>query len=224
MEIVQNVHQIPGVRANAYLIVEPEGLTLIDAGLPGSDRAILKYISGLGRSPRDLRRILITHGDMDHVGGLAGLRKATGARVLSSPIESQAMAEGRSSRTVQRAGFSLRRMMMSLMGRLFSGKPGPADELLSGGQTLSILGGLRVVETRGHTPGHCSFYLPSAGILFSGDSIVSDEKGLHGSQPVFTWDAVKAAEAVRLQAAIGATVVCPGHGPVVRNAAGKFPT
>jgi glyoxylase-like metal-dependent hydrolase (beta-lactamase superfamily II) len=223
MEIIKNIHQVPGVMANAYLIVEPEGLTLVDAGLPGSDRAILKSLAALGRAPRELRRILITHSDMDHVGGLAALRKATGARVYASAVESRAMAEGRSSRGVKTGGRSLRRMMLSLASRLFSAKPGPADEFLSDGQTLPILGGLRVLETIGHTPGHCSFYLFSSGVLFTGDSIIADDKGLQGSRPMFTWDAAKAAEAARRQAALGAAIVCPGHGPVVRDAAGKFP-
>jgi glyoxylase-like metal-dependent hydrolase (beta-lactamase superfamily II) len=223
MEIVKNIHQVPGVMANAYLIVEPDGLTLIDAGLPGSDKAILKAIGALGRTPRDLRTILITHGDMDHVGGLGALRKATGARVFSTAVESRAMAEGHSSRSVKSGGNFLRRTLFSVMGRLFSGKPGPADELLTDGQILPILGGLRAVETVGHTPGHISFYVPSVGVLFTGDSIIADGKGLQGSRPMYTWDAVKAAEAVGRQAGLGARIVCPGHGPVVRDAAGKFP-
>ena len=224
MEISKNIHQIPGVNANAYLIVEPDGLTLIDAGLPGSDKRILKYVEGLGRLPRDLRRILITHADMDHVGGLSALKKATGARVFSGVVESRAMAEGHSSRSVKAGGNFLRRMMLSVIGRIFSGKPGPADELLSDGQILPILGGLRAVETIGHTPGHFSYYLPAFGILFTGDSIIADEKGLQSSRPMFTWDTAKAVEAVRRQAALGAKIVCPGHGPVVRDAAGKFPS
>jgi glyoxylase-like metal-dependent hydrolase (beta-lactamase superfamily II) len=224
MEITKNIHQVPGVMANAYLIVEPEGLTLIDAGLPGSEKAILKAIDELGRAPRDLRTILITHGDMDHVGGLGALRKATGARVFSSAVESRAMEEGHSSRSVKTGGISFRRMMLSMIGRLFSGKPGPADEILADGQILPILNGLRAVETLGHTPGHLSYYVPSAGVLFTGDSIVTDDKGLQGSRPMFTWDAVQAAESVRRQAALGAQIICPGHGPVVRDAAGKFPT
>lgn len=56
-----------------------------------------------------------------------------------------------------------------------------------------------------------------------GDLIITDNKGLHGSQPTFTWDAAKAVEAVRRQAALGARIVCPGHGPVIMDAAGKFP-
>src|SRR5512135_2094214 len=56
MEIIPDVHLIPDVVANPYLIVDSSGLTLIDAGLPGSHKAILKYIGGLGFSPKDLVR------------------------------------------------------------------------------------------------------------------------------------------------------------------------
>ena len=70
MEIYPNVHHIPGVTANPYLLIDPNGLILIDAGLPGSEKRILKYISGLGFKPNDLKQIIITHADFDHVGGL----------------------------------------------------------------------------------------------------------------------------------------------------------
>jgi glyoxylase-like metal-dependent hydrolase (beta-lactamase superfamily II) len=223
MEIIKNIYQIPGVFANCYLIVEPEGLTLIDAGIPGNGKKILQYIDSLGRSPHDLKRILITHADMDHVGSLSAVKKATGARVYSSAVESQAMSEGRSSRPVKTGGNPLRRILFLMVGRFFSAKPGPADELLTDGQMLPIMGGLKVVETIGHTPGHLSFYLSAAGVLFTGDSIVADEKGLQRSRPNFTWDAMKVGEAVLRQAALGARIVCPGHGPVVKDAAGKFP-
>lgn len=223
MEIFENIHQIPGVFANSYLIVEPEGLTLIDAGIPGSGKKILQYIDTLGRSPHDLKRILITHADMDHVGGVGALTKVTGARVYSGAVESQAMSEGNSSRPIKAGGFSVRRLLMSVAVRLFRTQSIPADELITDGWMLPVAGGLRAVETIGHTPGHFSYYLPALGVLFTGDSIIADDKGLHGSQPAFTWDAVKAGEAVKRQAGLGARVVCPGHGPVVKDAAGRFP-
>jgi glyoxylase-like metal-dependent hydrolase (beta-lactamase superfamily II) len=223
MEIVKNIYQIPGVFANSYLIVEPEGLTLIDAGIPGSGKKILQYIDSLGRSPHDLKRILITHADMDHVGGVSALKKVTGAHVYAGAVESQAMSEGKSSRPIKGGGFSVRRLLMSAAGRLFRTQPTPADDLITDGWMLPVEGGLRAVETIGHTPGHFSYYLPALGVLFTGDSIVADDKGLQGSRPSFTWDAVKAGEAVKHQAALGARVVCPGHGPVVKDAAGRFP-
>ena len=223
MEIVKNIYQIPGVFANSYLIVEPEGLTLIDAGIPGSGKTILHYIESLGRSPHDLKSILITHADMDHVGGVSMLKKATGARVYAGAVESQAMSEGKSSRPIQAGGFSVRRLLMSVAGRLFRTRPTPADELIVDSWMLPVAGGLRAVETIGHTPGHFSYYLPTIGVLFSGDSIIADDKGLQGSRPSFTWDAAKAVESVQRQAALGARTICPGHGPVVKDAAGRFP-
>jgi glyoxylase-like metal-dependent hydrolase (beta-lactamase superfamily II) len=223
MEIAKNIHQIPGVFANSYLIVEPAGLTLIDAGIPGSGKKILQYVKSLGREPADLHTILVTHADMDHVGAIGALKKATGARIVASAIESRAMSEGKSSRAIKSIGFSVRRFLMTVVGRMIRTQPVPADELVTGGRVFPIAGGLRAVETIGHTPGHFSYFVPAAGVLFSGDSIVADEKGLHGSRPGFTWDAAKAADAVRRQAALGARIVCPGHGPVVTGAADKFP-
>jgi glyoxylase-like metal-dependent hydrolase (beta-lactamase superfamily II) len=222
MEIIPNVHLIPNTVANPYLLIDPDGLTLIDAGLPGSHKKILRYLASLGYAPGDLKRILITHADFDHVGGLAPLKAATGARVFASPVEAQAMAEGHASRPVKpRSGIT--RLLFGLMASLFKPASIQVDELLSDGQTLPVLGGLRVIETLGHTPGHISFFAPSVGILFCGDSIVSGEDGLHGSSGGNNWDQIKSDESVRKQAALGARILCSGHGPVVMDAAGKFP-
>ena len=94
MEIIPNVHHMPGIVASPYLIVDPDGLTLIDTGVRSSDQKILKYIAGLGRAPGNLKRILITHSDGDHVGSLTALKAATGARVYASRIEAEATAAG----------------------------------------------------------------------------------------------------------------------------------
>jgi len=222
MEIIPNVHLIPNTVANPYLLIDPDGLTLIDAGLPGSHRKILRYMSSLGYAPRDLKRILITHADFDHVGGLAALKAATGARVYASPVEAQAMAEGHASHPLKPRSV-ITKLLFDLMAGLFKPAPIHADELLSDGQVLPVLGGLQVVETPGHTPGHISLFAPSAGILFCGDSIVSEENGLRGSSGANNWDQVKSDESVRKQAALGARILCSGHGPVVMDATGKFP-
>ena len=222
MEILPNVHLIPDIIANPYLIVEPEGLTLVDTGIPGSEKKILNYISDLGRSPHDLKRILITHSDLDHVGSLAALKQASGARAYASEIEAKAIALGQASRPIKPAN-PLRRLLFFFLRFRFKAVPMQVDEILKDGQVLPILGGLRVVETVGHTPGHISLYAPALNLLFPGDSMVSDEKGLYGSRPANTWDEAKASESVRKQAALGAKTVCPGHGPIVTNAQDKFP-
>ncbi len=112
---------------------------------------------------------------------------------------------------------------MSVARRFFRPEPLKVDEILTEGQLLPVLGGLQVLATPGHTPGHISLFSPSTGVLFVGDSIISRDGSLVGSIPANTWDAEQAAASVRKQAALGARVVCSGHGPVVTDAVGKMP-
>ena len=113
--------------------------------------------------------------------------------------------------------------MFALLGPFMRAAPFQVDEILAAAQILPVLGGLRVVDTAGHTPGHLSFFAPAPGVLFCGDSMVTDENGIHGSRPGLTWDDTKARESEKIQAALGAHILCPGHGPVVMEADGKFP-
>jgi len=223
MKIMENVFLVPGVVANLFILVDADGLTLIDTGLPRSSHKILDYVASLGKSAQDVKRIIITHSDLDHIGSLAALHKLTGARTYASQVEAGAIANGKPSRQIKPTGFSMRRLMFTLLRPFMKAKPFQVDEILADGQLLPILGGLLVVDTAGHTPGHLSFFAPGSGVLFCGDSMVTDEKGIHGSRPGLTWDDAKAREAERKQAALGAQVVCPGHGPVVKEAVGKFP-
>lgn len=223
MKIAENVFLVPDVVANPYLILDADGLTLIDAGMPHTEKKILEYLASLGKSPTDLKRIVLTHSDIDHIGSLAALRTASGARTYASRIEADAIAQGKASRQIKRKGFSMRRLMFSLLGPFMKPRPVKIDEILTDGQLLPIAGGLRVLDTSGHTPGHISLYSAASGVLFCGDSMVTDGAGIHGSRPGLTWDAAKAEQAVKRQAALGARIVCSGHGPVVKDAVGKFP-
>lgn len=221
MEIAPSVHRIPGVVASSYLIVEPTGLTLIDAGLPGSHNRILKYIADLGRPRKSLKRIIITHADGDHVGGLAALRQATDARIMAHPLEAEAIRRGESSRPLQPYG--LMRAVVAISAPFFQADPTDVDEYLRHGQMLPVLGGLYVVGTPGHTPGHISLFAPRLGILFVGDSVQTNGGRVRGSRGANTWDQLKADAAVRLQASLKPRIVCPGHGVIIMDASYRFP-
>ncbi len=225
MEIVPHLHQIPGTLCNLFLLVEPERLTLIDAGLAGTEKAILRYIADLGRSPRDLKHILITHSDGDHVGALAALQAATGARVYASEIEAQAIVKGKPSRELNPVGWQkiALALLSPVVQRVFAVRPTRVDEIVRDGHVLPMLGGTHVIDTNGHTPGHVSYWIPSASVLFVGDSIINRGGGLRGSTGMNNWDQQKSDAAVQRQAALGAQVVCSGHGEVVYDAANKFP-
>ena len=224
MKIIDNVYLVPGVTANCYLLAGPDGLTLIDTGLPYSQKTILRYMAGKGWSAREIKRILITHADLDHYGCLAALQKESGACTYASRVEAEAIAKGKSSRPIdRRRNNTLQRLLIAFFSRIMKATPFPVDEILTEGQVLPALGGLQVVETPGHSPDHISFFAPSAQILFCGDSMRSDNQGLHTSRSRNDWDPEQANASVQKQARLGAQIVCPGHGPVVREAGNKFP-
>jgi glyoxylase-like metal-dependent hydrolase (beta-lactamase superfamily II) len=223
MKVLDDIHIIPNVQANSYLIVEPDGLTIIDTGMPFSEKQTLKYIASLGHSPEEIKRILITHADLDHYGCLAALQEASGARTYASQSEAEAMARGGSSRPVNRSIGRFQGFIIRLMGKYLRPTPIQVDEMLTDGQVLPVLGGLQVVETPGHSPGHLSFFVPSLRVLFCGDSMKSNDKGLRASRSRNNWNQSLAEASVRKQAALGVQIVCPGHGPVAKDAGGRFP-
>lgn len=219
MEIVSGIHLIPSKMVNCYLILEPDGVTLVDAGM--SKANVLKYLTGLGRPSTDLKRIIITHSDPDHVSALADLVTASGARVFAPRLEAQAMTDGRASRPLNSRWAAL---VLRVFLSVFKQKPAHVDQLLDDGEELPIAGGLRVVATPGHTPGHISLYSPAFRVLFCGDSMEAGRDGrLRRSPRTRTWNEEAAIESVRTQQALGAEIVCAGHGPVVRPAADEFP-
>ena len=118
MLIAPNIHCVPGVIANVFVLVDPDGLTLVDAGLPYNQRRILAYLQTLGYPPQAVRRILVPHADRDHIGSLAALQARTGARVYASPLEAEALAAGREPRRL-RVGAGWRALLW-LLGRACS--------------------------------------------------------------------------------------------------------
>jgi glyoxylase-like metal-dependent hydrolase (beta-lactamase superfamily II) len=210
MSLPPQVYAIAGIAGNQYLILEPGDLTLVDAGLPGNHKKVLQVLAHLGFRPADLRRILITHADGDHFGALNPLCAATGARVYASPIEANAIRLGASSRELHPAGPA--RLAFALAGLLIRSEPAGVDETLLPGTRLPLLGGLDVLDTAGHTPGHLSFYSPATGVLFAGDSIVVHGQVLGPSVGGNTWDVERARRALKMQVALRPSFVCAGHG------------
>ena len=66
---------------HCYLWEWSGGLTLIDVGMPTHVHTLLDALTAKGYALHNVRRVIITHGDADHMGGVAKLKKATGAVV-----------------------------------------------------------------------------------------------------------------------------------------------
>lgn len=220
-EFLPGVYQIDLRVSNCFLIVENSELVLIDAGVRGSFDPLVGVIRSLGYSPGQLSSILLTHADLDHVGAAPALKEQFGAHICASQVEADALAQGRSSRPI-RAG--LLSPVLSWLERRSGAMQVPVDQILAEGDQLPVLGGLQVLSSPGHTPGHISFYAPRAGLLFAGDSVSTrSDRVRYNRVKIFNWDEEQMRASVHRQASLCPKVVCSGHGPVVFDAADKFP-
>jgi glyoxylase-like metal-dependent hydrolase (beta-lactamase superfamily II) len=91
MQIAPGIHSMgtdKGGRVHAFLLDDGQGLTLIDTLYDDDDgEVVLAEIGQMGRTPADLKHIILTHAHKSHLGGLAALQKASGATVLSHEWE-----------------------------------------------------------------------------------------------------------------------------------------
>jgi glyoxylase-like metal-dependent hydrolase (beta-lactamase superfamily II) len=229
MRIADGVYVLPIPRGsrgaggflNLTLILdEQNGNTLVDAGLPGQAETIGAALTEVGIGVRDLRRIIFTHQDLDHVGSGAALVRQSGATVLAHPADA-AHIDG-SLRPLKPSPEMLERrpQMREVLERL---EPVRVDEHLADDDRLDLAGGTRVIFTPGHTPGHLSLYLERPKVLVAGDALTAEGGHLNGPNPPLTLDVRAAVRSVRRLADLEIdTIVCYHGGVVSEDANGQL--
>lgn len=141
---------------NAFLVREDDGFTLVDTGLQGSAQGIIRAAQAAGAP---IRRILLTHAHVDHVGSLDALRALLpDAEVAISTRDARFMAgdlslDANEPQTPLRGSFPL-----------VATRP---TRLLNAGDRV---GSLDVIASPGHTPGHVAFFDHRDGTLIAGDA------------------------------------------------------
>jgi glyoxylase-like metal-dependent hydrolase (beta-lactamase superfamily II) len=173
MQVADGVWRIPTAPAdfiNSYLVAGDDGtLTLVDAGTRGAHRTLLAALAQLGRAPGDVTHLLLSHAHADHTGGAKAVVQATGSAVRTHEREAVYVREGR----MPAADRSTRggRLMARLPGQAKGFARVGVDATFEDGDVLPLAGGIQVVHTPGHTPGHCSFLHPRSGVLITSDAI-----------------------------------------------------
>lgn len=79
---------------STVLVKTPQGSVLIDGGLPQAANMLLQRMRELGVQPGDLELVLHSHAHIDHVGPLAELKRATGARAVGNAESAVLLARG----------------------------------------------------------------------------------------------------------------------------------
>ena len=170
----------------------------------GSDRAIVidpgdngdQLLEAIEKLGATVEAILITHTDVDHVGAVAPLAKATGAPVYCPKLEVDRLAD--------------------IMGHVPIEGIGPyegyeADETVEGGETLELAGlRIEVVATPGHTEGHVTYVFPDEGVIASGDVLFQNSVG-RTDRPNGDHQTLLDSIATLLERCPDDTLVLPGH-------------
>jgi glyoxylase-like metal-dependent hydrolase (beta-lactamase superfamily II) len=228
MELAPGIHGIGGTsggHVHAFLIERGTELTLIDTLYETDARLLFAEIRRLGRAPGDLIRIAITHAHRSHLGGVAALKRASGATVLAHPWEADIIAGERKAQPVTvlprlplRAWFPFQVGLALGLGRH---PPCPVDGALADGDELA---GLEVVHAPGHTPGHLAFWSHETRVLISGDAVATWPR-FEAGWPAFTLNEPEHKASISRMAALEPLKVGVGHGdPIVRSAAERLHT
>jgi glyoxylase-like metal-dependent hydrolase (beta-lactamase superfamily II) len=223
-ELASGIHSLghgKGGHVHAFLLDAGGELTLVDTLFESDARLVLRELDRLGRSVGDLRHIAITHGHRSHLGGLAALKRASGATVYAHAWEADIVAGDRRAQPVTLLPQqSLRLLPFQLGLRLNRPKhaPCPVDEAIDEGDAV---GPLEVLHAPGHSPGHLAFYWPERRFLIAGDAVATWPELCAG------WHAFnlnRAQHRVSLQrlAGLEAEIVGVGHGdPIAAGAADR---
>lgn len=206
---------------NVSLITDGDEIILVDAGLPGQEAAIKEAIEAAGYRLENLKRIIVTHQDLDHVGALHAVKEMTGATVLALDVETPYIDGSKplvKAPTPERLAANPE---FAKMWDLF--KTVNVDKQLRDGDRLDIAGGVRIVATPGHTPGHMSLYLERTKTLITGDAMTSENGKLGGPMEAATPDMKSANESVNKLAGLDVeTIICYHGGLVNADANGEL--
>ena len=218
MKLGPSLHRIGSDIVAVYLVDSPEGVTVIDAGLAGQWKELVAELASMGRSLADIRGVVLTHGDSDHIGFAERLRREHGVPVFVHTADA-ARARGEESTKPEWGGMKLGATAKFLWYALTRNglRTTPLTEVVSvsDGDVLDLPGAPRVISMPGHSPGSIAIHIPSVDAVFVGDALTTRHvlTGATGPQPApFTDDPAEALASLRRIEGLGATWVLPGHG------------
>jgi glyoxylase-like metal-dependent hydrolase (beta-lactamase superfamily II) len=220
MQIASGLYRVGSDVVNSYLIVEDDGVTIIDAGLPGYWKLLERELAAIGRSLDDVRALILTHGDTDHIGFAARLYQEKG---IVPRIHEADADRARLKVKKPNTGWGPIKIGPVAGFLWYSSRHGglrikPATELstIADNDVLDVPGSPRIIHTPGHTPGSVTVHVPAVDALFLGDTMTTRNvlTGVTGPKPApFTLQPEQAVASLDRIDGVDATWVLPGHGP-----------
>ncbi len=219
MEVAPGIYSLwqrQGAYVHAFLLDDGAGLTLVDTLYDTDAGRILDQIAQIGKTPGDLKRIIMTHAHRSHLGGLARLKELSGAPVYAHEWEADLISGDRGAQQVSWLPHRpVRTYPLQIALNLGIGKHPPVqvDHFIHDGDRL---GPLRVVYAPGHSPGHLAFWWPERRALITGDAVCTwpaFQLGWLG----FTLNLKQHMASLHRLAEFDAEVLCVGHGQPLQS-------
>jgi glyoxylase-like metal-dependent hydrolase (beta-lactamase superfamily II) len=172
-ELAAGLYRVPhlGDFLNSFIVREDDGsVTLVDGGLTGGHKKILNALSELGLHREDVQRIVLTHAHADHAGGVTNLIRATSTEGAHAHVADAPFLAAGKAPPVNAGKFTA--PVLNLVQKA-TFEPVPLAHPISDGEVLPVGGGMQVIHTPGHTPGHVSYLFLERGVLITGDCILN---------------------------------------------------
>ena len=183
---------------NLTLAWDENHLVLFDTGYPDTVALIADAIKKAGFNVADLTEIILTHQDIDHIGGCKELKEmAPTAKILASSVATPYI-DGHKMPTklydlnhAQRTLTPQQQSFLEMLEAGFLNRQVMIDQELQNNELIDICGGIRCIATPGHTPGHMSFFLEATQVMVCGDAANVKDGKLVGPNPNMTKDIVE---------------------------------
>ena len=227
-QVAENAFHGTGTDVGWLAVRDGRDLTLVDTGWPGDVASLEQQLAAIGHDPRDVRAVLLTHAHVDHLGALNHLHDTYGVPVLMHPDEVPLATGERREQAgpidvltrawrPQVAAWSTRILRAGALRH----PRVPHAEAWSG-DALDLPGRPVPVPCPGHTSGHTAYLFPDAGVVATGDALVtahpvSRRDGPQRLPDFFSHAPAEARSSLDALAGLDADTVVPGHGPAWRG-------
>ncbi|MGW4774520.1 MBL fold metallo-hydrolase [Nocardia sp. NPDC004278] len=190
-QVSDSVHMVSGTNVNWALVSDGSGVTVIDAGYPADTAAVLESVRQIGHKVGDIAAVLLTHAHLDHIGAIPTLVEQANVAVYTGEQEVphakreylQQITAPQMLRqlTTQRGARWVMQTARAVVGHI--GMRVPTARAADPTVLAALPGGFVAISTPGHTDGHTAYFMPSEGVLFSGDALVTGHPLLPGTGP-----------------------------------------
>ncbi len=208
------------------LLESDTSLILVDCGYADQLDLLEEASSKIGLNLADLTGIIITHHDIDHMGGLLQLKqKYPYSKVYSSNLEAPYISGEKKSLRLTQAESLFDQLpkehqawAIEFQQQLSNMACVAVDESFEEDGPLSFIQEVISIHTPGHMPGHISLYIPSLKRLIAADAMVIENERLQIANPQFTLDLTEAVASVKKLSQLEIdTLICYHGGIMTEN-------